>query len=90
MGKKFNKFYNAFSNPGLLAVAQKRLIDYQWVIEAGCHDGTDTLKFLEMPNVVKIYAFEPDEIAANKAEAKFKSHGERVKLHRLALMDRPG
>jgi FkbM family methyltransferase len=90
MGKTFNKFYNAFSNPGLLAVAQKRLIDYQWVIEAGCHDGTDTLKFLEMPNVFKVYAFEPDEIAANKAEAKFKSHGERVKLQRLALMDRPG
>jgi FkbM family methyltransferase len=90
MGNTFNEFYNAFSNPGLLAVAQKRLIDYQWVVEAGCHDGTDTLKFLEMPNVLKVYAFEPDEVAAKKAEAKFKSHGERVKLHRLALMDRPG
>jgi len=90
MGKILNNFYYAFSNPGLLSIAQKRNLDFQWVIEAGCHDGSDTLKFLEMPNVLKVYAFEPDEVAANKAEAKFKSHGERVKLHRLALMDRPG
>ena len=90
MGKTFNRFYTAFSNPGLLSVAQKRQVDYQWIVEAGCHDGADTLKFLAMPNVMKVYAFEPDEVAATKAEAKFKSHGDRVELHRLALMDRPG
>ena len=90
MGKILNRFYSEFSNPGLLSVAQKRQVDYQWIVEAGCHDGADTLKFLEISNVLKVYAFEPDEVAANKAEAKFKPHGERVNLHRLALMDKPG
>jgi FkbM family methyltransferase len=90
MGKILDWFYSSFANPGLLSVAQKRKLDFQWVVEAGCHDGTDTLKFLEVPNILRIYAFEPDEVAANKAEAKFKSHGDRVELRRLALMDKPG
>jgi FkbM family methyltransferase len=90
MGKILDWFYSSFANPGLLSVAQKRKLDFQWVVEAGCHDGTDTLKFLEVPNILRIYAFEPDEVAANKSEAKFKSHGDRVELRRLALMDKPG
>ena len=90
MGKILNKFYLALSNPGLLSIAQKRKLDFQWVVEAGCHDGADTLKFLEVPSIVKIYAFEPDEVAANKAESKFKSYGDRVELRRMALMDKPG
>ena len=90
MGRLLNRIYSEYSNPGLLSVAQKRQLDFRWVVEAGCHDGADTLKFLELPNVLKVYAFEPDEVAANDAAAKFESHGERVKLHRLALMDRPG
>jgi len=90
MGNILNRFYSAFSNPGLRSVAQKRQLGYQWVIEAGGHDGSDTLKFLEMLNVLRVYAFEPDEVAATKAETKFKLHGDRVQLHRMALMDIPG
>ena len=90
MDNLLNKIYAKFANPGLLLVAHRKKIDFEWVIEAGCHDGTDTLKFLELPNVKKVFAFEPDTIAANKAEGRFKSHGQRVELRRIALMDEPG
>ena len=90
MGYLINRIYSRYSNPGLLYIAEKRQLDYQWVIEAGCHDGADTLKFLRLPKVLKVYAFEPDEIASTKAEAKFKSYGDRVDLRRFALMDKPG
>jgi FkbM family methyltransferase len=90
MGRILNRIYSRYSNPGLITVAHQRKIDFEWIIEAGCHDGTDTLKFLELPNVRKIYAFEPDKVAADKAEDKFKSWGERVEMRRLALMDSSG
>jgi FkbM family methyltransferase len=39
---------------------------------------------------LKVYAFEPDVVAADKAEKKFIPYGDRVSLSRLALMDKPG
>ena len=85
-----NRLYSQYSNPGLIMVAHQRKLYFEWIIEAGCHDGTDTLKFLLLPNVKKIYAFEPDKVAADKAADKFKSCGERVELRKLALMDQSG
>jgi FkbM family methyltransferase len=85
-----NRIYSKYSNPGLIKLAHQKKLNFEWVIEAGCHDGSDTLRFLEMPSIKKIYAFEPDEVAADKAESKFKSHGARVELRRTALMDLPG
>jgi FkbM family methyltransferase len=90
MGKLLNALYTRFQSPGLLKVASQRELKFEWVVEAGCHDGTDTLKFLELPNVKKVCAFEPDQVAADKAEAKFAMHGERVELKRIALMSYPG
>ncbi len=90
MGKLLDSFYARFQSPGLLEVASKRHLKFDWVIEAGCHDGTDTLKFLELANVKKVYAFEPDEVAADSAETKFAKYGERVELKRMALMNYPG
>ena len=90
MGKMLNRIYRELSNRGVLSIVEKRNLVIDWVIEAGCHDGTDTLKFLEIPSVKKIYAFEPDEVAAEKAKEKFKLHGDRVEIRRLALMDQPG
>jgi FkbM family methyltransferase len=40
-----------------------------WGIEAGCHDGSDSLLLLENLNLKKLYAFEPDPTARAKAEA---------------------
>jgi FkbM family methyltransferase len=90
MGKVLNKFYGQWANPGLLLAASQYNLEFNWVIEAGCHDGSDTLKFLELQNVEKVYAFEPDIVAAEKAELKFKVFGERVIFNRFALMDKRG
>ena len=90
MGALLNKFYAKYSSPGLLKVASERNLAFEWVVEAGCHDGSDTLEFLKLPNVKRVFAFEPDDVAAELAEAKFTSYLERVNLKRLALMDQPG
>lgn len=90
MGNRLNKFYRQWENPGLLSAAFRYNLQFKWVIEAGCHDGSDTLKFLELENVLKVYAFEPDAVAADKAELKFKAFGNRVVFNRCALMEKRG
>ena len=90
MGNLLNKFYSQWANPGLLSAAFRYNLHFNWVIEAGCHDGSDTLKFLELENVLKVYAFEPDAVAADKAELKLKAFGDRVVFKRLGLMDKRG
>lgn len=90
MGNLLNKFYSQWANPGLLSAALRYNLQFNWVIEAGCHDGSDTLKFLELENVLKVYAFEPDAVAADKAERKFKAFGDRVVFKRVGLMDKRG
>ena len=90
MGNRLNKFYGQWENPGLLSAAFRYNVHFDWVIEAGCHDGSDTLKFLELENVLKVYAFEPDAVAADKAELKFKAFSDRVVFKRFALMDKRG
>jgi FkbM family methyltransferase len=90
MGTLLTKFCAKYSSPGLLKVARERNLDFEWVVEAGCHDGTDTLEFLKLPNIKRVFAFEPDDVAADKAQAKFTNCKERVDLKRLALMDQPG
>ena len=90
MGNRLNKFYRLWENPGLLSAASRYKLQFNWVVEAGCHDGSDTLKFLDLENVLKVYAFEPDVIAADKAELKFKAFGDRVVFNRFALMDKRG
>ncbi|MDD5261891.1 MAG: FkbM family methyltransferase [Methylacidiphilales bacterium] len=59
------------------------------ILEIGCNDGTDTLRFLEMFKNPKIYCFEPDPRAIARFKAKV---GERsnVHLYEMALSDRNG
>jgi FkbM family methyltransferase len=90
MGKILDTVYASWASPGLLEIAKKYKLEFSWIIEAGCHDGTDTLKFLDLPNVLKVYAFEPDIVAANKAQENFQKHVDRISLSKFALLDQPG
>jgi FkbM family methyltransferase len=90
MGRILNNVYAGWASPGLLQIAKQYKLEFSWIIEAGCHDGTDTLKFFELPNVSKVYAFEPDIVAANKAQEKFQNHIDRVSLSQFALLDKAG
>jgi FkbM family methyltransferase len=68
--KKFRfVIYDFFRAPNIIDFISKHKISINWVVEAGCHDGSDTIKFLKVPSVRRIYAFEPDEIARMRAES---------------------
>ena len=69
VGRLLEKIYARYANPGLLSIAKKRCLPFDWVIEAGCHDGTDTLKFLSLEQVKMVFAFEPDDAAADDPAA---------------------
>lgn len=90
MGNHLEWVYARYSNPGLIFLAEKKGLDFDWVIEAGCHDGSDTINFLKLPKVKTVFAFEPDDEAANNAEIRFSNYFGRVQLKRIALMDQPG
>ena len=88
VGKYLNKFYGLVSNPGLLHYVSSNDLDISWLIEAGCHDGTDTLRFLSDQRFKKIFAFEPDPVSFELASQNLADHGDRVTLQKIALMDK--
>jgi hypothetical protein len=90
MGKVLDKFYARYENPGVLGIILDRGMPIDWAIEAGCHDGTDTLRIASMPNMKAIFAFEPDSVAADIAEAKFLGLSKMITLVRSALWSKPG
>ena len=90
MGKQLDRFYSAFMNPGLISYIQKQDLDIQWIIEAGCHDGSDTKKFLSDHRFRRIFAFEPDPVAFEAATANLIDSIERVTLKNLVLMNKSG
>jgi FkbM family methyltransferase len=90
VGKLLNRIYRYFESPGVLAVVGDLGLHFSWVIEAGCHDGIDTLKFASLPNVTEIFAFEPDEVAMAEAQKRLSGHKDLVQFSNLALMDKPG
>ena len=62
-----------------------------FIIEAGCHDGSDTEKMLAHQGVEKIFAFEPDSTARNIAKSKLARFSpDRLSISSYALMDRTG
>ncbi len=90
MGKVLDKFYARYGNPGVLSIIQNRGMTIDWAIEAGCHDGTDTLRIAGLPGMKAIFAFEPDSVAADIAQAKFDGIPNKIKFVRSALWSKPG
>ncbi len=58
--------------------------DNPLILEIGCHEGTDTLKFLEEMPGARIHCFEPDSRAADRFEAAFVD-SIAVVLYRMAV-----
>jgi FkbM family methyltransferase len=90
MGKALDKIYAYYENPGVLSIVLNRALPIDWAIEAGCHDGTDTLRIADLPNMKAIFAFEPDLVAADIAQSKFLGLSGMIKLVRSALWSKPG
>jgi FkbM family methyltransferase len=69
-----------------------RLIDRPdpTILEIGCNDGSDTLKFLEIMPRAKLFCFEPDPRAIARFKTTLGPKFAAVKLFEIALSDRTG
>ena len=86
-----NKYYQYSIGPDILAIVEKLNLKLDFVVEAGCHDGTDTERFLKQLKGTKIYAFEPDSKARLIAEQKLKRFiPKHVSISPYALSDYSG
>jgi FkbM family methyltransferase len=68
MGTVLEKLYARVAGPSLFEIIPAYSIEVSWGIEAGCHDGSDSLLMIEKLGLEKLYAFEPDAEARAKAE----------------------
>jgi FkbM family methyltransferase len=73
--KLIDMYYNFWSEVQLFRVTQILKIDVRWIVEAGCHDGTDTLELNRRFNPINYFAFEPDPVAHSEAKRKLQSNG---------------
>ncbi len=76
-------YYGLFENLNVIELALGRKIEVNCVVEAGCHDGTDTIILEEFFKPIKYLAFEPDSTARSKALALFEKH----KKHSIEIFD---
>jgi len=80
------RYYNYFGNLDVVSVAKKRQISIDWILEAGCHDGSDSVTLVKEFNPVRHLAFEPDETARAKALQRFESTGtNRIEMYPFGL-----
>jgi FkbM family methyltransferase len=86
--KVIDSYYMTFGNMDVIKIANSRSIKVDWVLEAGCHDGSDTVELFKSLCPSRYLAFEPDETARIKAEQLFESHSlTGIELHPFGLSD---
>lgn len=83
--KLLNSYYSMVGNSDVLNVAVRFGMKIEWVVEAGCHDGTDTLMINSKLNPTQIYAFEPDPSAFARAKTLFEANLNNVSLFPFGL-----
>jgi FkbM family methyltransferase len=81
-------YYNFVGNPDIIKYVRQRGMDISWVIEAGCHDGQDTLKINQLLQPSRIIAFEPDSRARLLATKAYAENNLDVELHNFGLSDK--
>lgn len=79
---RFPKGITAFQIRGLVGYGPN-------LVEIGCHDGSDTVKFLEEMPFAQIWCFDPERRATDRFEEKF-SQDPRVTLYHCAIADVDG
>ncbi len=60
-------YYKFWSEVNLSRVSQSYKIEVLWIVEAGCHDASDTVELNFKYNPEHYFAFEPDPVAFLKA-----------------------
>ena len=71
--KILETYYRFWSERQLFSIAEANKINVSWIVEAGCHDGTDTVELNRRFNPINYFAFEPDPVAHLRAREVIKS-----------------
>ena len=96
MFKKFFRharygYYQYFGKLDVIEIAKRRSIDIDWILEAGCHDGSDSIELFKNLKPKRYLAFEPDEVARAKASRLFaEKRIKEIELYPLGLSDTDG
>lgn len=85
--KLLSLYYRIVSDSDIINYLVGKRIRISWVVEAGCHDGEDTLRISKMLNPVRIVAFEPDGHARLKAIHTYAVNNLEVELFEFGLSD---
>lgn len=83
-----DKYYVLCNQVDVVEMITRRKINIDWIIEAGCHDGSDSLVLLNNFPSAELYAFEPDPFARDKASQKYSESGRKnIHLSAFGLSD---
>ena len=84
--KLLDWYYAKCGDGDLAKFSKKYSIEIDWIIEAGCHDGSDTLDLVKNFPTAQVYAFEPDPKSRAQAELRFNETSEgKIKLFPYGL-----
>ncbi len=81
-------YYNLIGDSDIIKYLLKKDIKISWVVEAGCHDGEDTLIINRSLKPFRIIAFEPDEHARLRANNTYAANDLDVELHDFGLSNK--
>ncbi len=68
------KYYKFWSEIPLIRITKTYKLEIDWIVEAGCHDGSDTSELSKLFNPTQIFAFEPDPVAYYKAKERLNAN----------------
>ncbi len=79
-------YYKKCGTGDLREISERFALNVNWIVEAGCHDGADTLELLKQFPKAKIFAFEPDPKSRAVAESRFQAvTTEKIELFPFGL-----
>lgn len=85
--KFLNDYYAKVGNPDILKLVDCFDVKVDWVVEAGCHDGTDTILMDRYLAPYKYFAFEPDPLSYARAKLLLETDFSNVLLFPFGLSD---
>jgi FkbM family methyltransferase len=84
--KAVNSYYQLLGNLDVVQIANDRLIQIDWILEAGCHDGSDSVELSNSFHPIRYLAFEPDKTARLKAAMTIEANQiENIELYPFGL-----
>jgi FkbM family methyltransferase len=84
--RNLDRYYQSLGNLNVIQIAKDRLIRVDWILEAGCHDGSDSLTLYNSFHPARHLAFEPDQTARSRAEELFAAENlKNIELYPFGL-----